>query len=94
MHNQIFCLMNMHLIWEKERDFSVWANFNDFIWPISKHLDFRIFKQQFFAPGKIYQLFLLSTEEDKSLSSKITNGRIVLQHDEQHQGSVEPGRYL
>ena len=34
--------------------------------------------------------FLLSAEEEKSLSIKFQIGRIVLQHDKQNQGSVDP----
>ena len=39
---------------------------------------------------EISMSFLLSAEEEKSLSVKFQNGRIVLQHDKQNQGLVDP----
>ena len=43
---------------------------------------------------EISMQFLLSSEQEKSLFVKFPNGRIVLQHDKQNQGSVDPWRYL
>ena len=46
-------LLNEHeLIWKKERNFSSWANFSDWIWSILKYLEFTTFVDQFFALGK------------------------------------------
>ena len=46
-------LFNEHaLIWKKERDISFWGNFNDWIWSISKYLEFTTFLGSVFCSGE------------------------------------------
>ena len=40
--------------------------------------------------SEISMSFLLSIQQEKNLSVKIPNGRIILQHATQNQGSVDP----
>ena len=47
------CLFNEHaLIWKKERDFSFWGNFYDWIWSISEYLEFTTFSESICCSGK------------------------------------------